>query len=179
MPQLMTKPPLILTLSIEKEVALFFNTLRKKHFPPSRNFIDAHLTLFHSLPNENEIVVFVKDLCEQQTPFELIIKEVVSIGKGVAYKVESSQLMHLHKMLQQKWQPFLSLQDRQKLWPHITVQNKVTIEEVKHLLYELKTGFTPLTTLATGLQLWAYLNGPWALVESFIFKEVATGNYCA
>ena len=126
MPQLMTKPPLILTLSIEKEVALFFNTLRKKHFPPSRNFIDAHLTLFHSLPNENEIVVFVKDLCEQQTPFELIIKEVVSIGKGVAYKVESIQLMHTAIMKRLK----SVLHKFEKVEVHQAIQRLVVVSSI-------------------------------------------------
>lgn len=170
----MIKPPLILTLSIEKEASLFFNSLRKKHFPPSRNFIDAHLTLFHSLPYEDEIIDAVKDLCKRQMPFELFIKEVVSIGKGVAYKIESAELLQLHKTLQSKWQNFLSLQDRQKLGPHITVQNKVPVQEVKQLLHELKTNFTPFSTSATGLQLWEYLNGPWKLVEYFVFKEVET-----
>ncbi|MEJ7684635.1 MAG: 2'-5' RNA ligase family protein [Segetibacter sp.] len=170
----MIQPPLILTLSIEKEATLFFNSLRKKHFPPSRNFIDAHLTLFHALPNEVEIINTVKDLCNLQKPFELIIKEVVSIGKGVAYKIESNELMQLHKSLQYKWQNFLSLQDRQKLWPHITIQNKVPLQEVKQLLYELKNNFTPFSTSATGLQLWEYLNGPWKLVEYFVFKQVQT-----
>ncbi len=170
----MIKPPLILTLAIEKEASLFFNSLRKKHFPASRNFIDAHLTLFHALPNEYKITDTVKDLCNLQMPFELIINEVVSIGKGVAYKIESTELLQLHKALQNKWQNFLSLQDRQKLWPHITVQNKVPVQKVKQLLDELKNNFTPFSTSATGLQLWEYLNGPWKLVEYFVFKEVQT-----
>lgn len=168
----MINPPLILTLSIEKEASSFFNSLRKKHFPPSRNFIDAHLTLFHSLPNENKIIDTVKDLSNLQVPFELIIKEVVFIGKGAAYKIESNELMQLHKTLQNKWQHFLSLQDRQKLWPHITVQNKVPVQEARQLLYELKESFTPFPISATGLQLWEYLNGPWKLVEYFAFKEI-------
>lgn len=168
---LMIKPPLILTLSIEKKAALFFNSLRKKHFPPSRNFIDAHLTLFHALPNEVKIVEDIKALCERQTPFELIIKEVVSISKGVAYKIESNELLQLHKILKNKWQSFLSSQDSQKLWPHITVQNKVQTQQAKDLLGELQNSFTQFSTTATGLQLWEYLEGPWRLAYNFIFLE--------
>ncbi|MBA2760619.1 MAG: 2'-5' RNA ligase family protein [Segetibacter sp.] len=168
----MIKPPLILTLSIEKEASLFFNTLRQKHFPPSRNFIDAHLTLFHALPNEDSIVDVVNDACKLQNPFELSVEKPVSIGKGVAYKIESNELVQLHKKLQNKWLEFLTLQDRQKLWPHITVQNKVPVPNAQELLNELKEGFTPFAALAIGLQLWEYLNGPWTLVEDFIFKNV-------
>ncbi len=111
----MIKPPLILTLSIEKEALLFFNTLRQKHFPPSRNFIDAHLTLFHALPNEASIVTVAKDICNLQNPFMLSVEKPVSIGKGVAYKIESNELMQIHKEFQNKWRDFLSPQDSQTL----------------------------------------------------------------
>ncbi len=169
----MIKPPLILTLTIEKETSLFFNGLRQKHFPPSRNFIDAHLTLFHALPNEVAIINAVEDMCKLQKSFMLQVEKPVSLGNGVAFKIESDELMHLHKTLQNKWLNFLSLQDRQKLWPHITVQNKVPVQEARELLNDLRKGFTPVATLATGLQLWEYLNGPWKLVEDFYFKDVA------
>lgn len=168
----MIKPPLILTLSIEKEAFLFFNALRKKHFPAALNFIDAHLTLFHALPDENKITDTVQDVSNQQMTFELNITDVVSIGKGAAYKIKSNELMQLHKALQNKWQHVLSPQDRQKLWPHITVQNKVPVQQAKQLLDELKNSFTPFSTPATGLQLWEYLNGPWKLVKYFAFNEV-------
>jgi hypothetical protein len=83
----MPLPPLILTLAIEQEAFSFFNLLRQKHFPASRNFIDAHLTLFHALPNNVTIIHAVRDICKQQKPFMLLIEEPVSIGKGVAYKI--------------------------------------------------------------------------------------------
>lgn len=154
---------------MEEEASQFFNSLRKKYFPPSLNCIDAHLTLFHALPNENDIVDTVKDLCNHQESFVVEIKEVVSIGKGTAYKTESTELAQLHKSLQNKWQQFLSPQDRQKLWPHITVQNKVTPEEARKVLHELKSSFVPFSAMATGLQLWEYLGGPWKLIENFVF----------
>lgn len=167
------KPPLILTLLMEKKAFLFFNSLRKKHFPPP-NFIDAHLTLFHALPSEDEIINTIRDSCREQACFELMITEVVSIGKGVAYKIECNELEQLHKTLQNKWQYFLSPQDRQKLWPHVTVQNKVPAEKAKELLNELKSSFAPFVSTATGLQLWEYLGGPWRHVEDFFFKEIQT-----
>lgn len=166
----MPTPPLILTLAIGKDASHFFNSLRKKYFPPERNFIDAHLTLFHALPDEEAINLTVQDISNRQSSFVLAVKEPVSIGKGVAFKIESPELMQLHKTLQSKWPDFLSLQDRQKLWPHITVQNKVPAQEAQHLLAELKNGFTPFTVPATGLQVWEYLNGPWRFVEEYAFK---------
>lgn len=165
----MFKPPLIITLAVETSSFLYFNTLRKKHFPPERNFIDAHLTLFHALPNEKAIGSAVKGIADTQPSFYLTVTEPVSIGKGVAFKIESPELMQMHKTLQNKWLDFLSPQDRQKLWPHITVQNKVPAQQAQQLLAELKNGFTPFTTQATGLQVWEYLNGPWRFVEEHDF----------
>lgn len=166
----MPKPSLILTLAIGDQAFDFFNALRKKHFPPERNFINAHLTLFHALPNEEAIDRAVKGITDTQTSFYVTVKEPVSIGKGVAFKMESPELMQLHKTLQNKWLDFLSLQDRQKLWPHITVQNKVPAHQAQQLLAELKNGFNPFTVPVTGLQLWEYLNGPWGFVEEYVFK---------
>jgi len=166
----MPQSPLILTLTIGNQAFHFFNALRQKHFPPERNFIDAHLTLFHALPNEEAISSMVKGITDTQTSFYVTVKEPVSIGKGVVFKIESPELMQLHKTLQNEWLGFLSLQDRQKIWPHITVQNKVPAHEAQQLLSELKNGFTPFTIPATGLQVWEYLNGPWGFVEEYAFK---------
>jgi hypothetical protein len=164
-------PPLILTLALESGAFNFFNTLRHQHFPADRNFIDAHLTLFHALPNEPAINHTVKNLASQVRTFTMTVVEPASIGNGVAYKIESRELMLLHKTLQDKWMNHLSRQDRQKLWPHITVQNKVSFTESQHLLQQLKNGFAPFSATATGLQLWEYLNGPWKLVETFNFPQ--------
>ncbi|RYF80913.1 MAG: 2'-5' RNA ligase family protein, partial [Chitinophagaceae bacterium] len=118
----MEASPLILTLSLNEEAFLFFDRLRKQHFPTERNFLSAHLTLFHHLPsNETKIL---KDILLQttiQSAFPLTVTDVVSIGLGVAFKIESQPLVNLHKQLQQKWQDWLIPQDKQKLWPHITV----------------------------------------------------------
>ena len=161
--------PLILTVSINQDASDYFNLLRQKHFPPSRNYIGAHLTMFHALPNEDNVVNLMETISAKQKTFPLVITDIVSIGKGVAYKIESPELMQLHKFLQNKWKPFLPPQDQQKLWPHITVQNKVLPQQAKELLLELKESFTPFEVTAKGLQLWEYLNGPWKLMKEYKF----------
>ena len=47
-------PPLILTLVLDAASQAFFDRLRRQHFPPERNVLDAHLTLFHALDGEQE-----------------------------------------------------------------------------------------------------------------------------
>ncbi len=170
----MIKPPLILTLAIEKNDFNYFNSLRQKYFPAERNFIDAHLTLFHALANQLTVSSTVKEICSNQSAFVMTVKALVSIGNGVAFKIESPELMLLHKTLQNKWIEFLSNQDKQKLWPHITIQNKVPANEAKDLLNELQKNFKPFLLPAKGLHLWEYLNGPWKLVDEFLFSAAFT-----
>jgi len=164
-------PPLILTVAIPPVELAFFDGLRQQHFPAARNFLTAHLTLFHALPNSIAIRERVEEECKTVAPFAMQVVGPVSLGKGVAFKLESPPLLRIHKRLKDAWKPLLTPQDSQNIWPHITVQNKVSAAEALVLLNELKQSFTPFTTQATGLQLWEYLNGPWKLVSTFPFAN--------
>lgn len=163
--------PFILTLAVEENAFQFFNALRKIYFPADKNLIEAHLTLFHLLPNEPSIIKEVEEICQQYKPLSLQVKEPTLIGNGVAYKIDCEPLQELHKSLQQRWQSFLIPQDQQKLWPHITVQNKVSPEEAKDLLKFLNGNFCAFETKGVGLQLWEYHSGPWKLFKQFSFTK--------
>lgn len=166
----MEASPLILTLRLNEEAFLFFNTLRQKYFPPERNYLSAHLTLFHHLPaNESSIEEELILLAQKQALLSLAITEVVSIGRGVAYKIECPPLVQLHKQLQNKWQAWLTPQDKQKLWPHVTVQNKVAPQTAKETLIQLKESFKPFTATGIAFDLWQYEGGPWKFLRSFPF----------
>ncbi|WP_224996219.1 2'-5' RNA ligase family protein [Cesiribacter sp. SM1] len=163
--------PLILTLSLDEEASAYFTALRDKHFPPERNFLKAHLTLFHKLTMERVMLQeTLSELTLQQSQMLLQVAGPQSIGNGVAYKIISSELQQLHKHLQQKWQPFLSPQDKQKLRPHITIQNKVAPAVARQLQENLAESFSPFTIRGTGLSLWEYLGGPWKHYREFSFQ---------
>lgn len=167
----MQSPPLILTLALNAEAEDFFNALRQQHFPRERNFLAAHLTLFHHLPHGLQIFDELTALRAKQKRFALNVTGIASIGRGVAFKIESDLLQALHKRLQQQWQPWLIPQDRQRLWPHVTVQNKVAPETAQALLQELQQKFSPFEIRALGVKLWNYLGGPWELKETFLFES--------
>ena len=42
--------PLVLTAALDDETFDWLDGLRRRHFPPERNHLAAHLTLFHALP---------------------------------------------------------------------------------------------------------------------------------
>ena len=49
-------PPLIVTALLDEAAQQRFDRLRRSHFPPERNHLDAHLTLFHRLPDAPAVV---------------------------------------------------------------------------------------------------------------------------
>lgn len=161
--------PLILTLHLDDASFQYFNLLRKAHFPPERNFIDAHLTLFHHLPDTPELRMQVAEAAANQEAFWLEVTGLRSLGAGVAYRLSCPPLQAWHRQLQQLWQQQLTAQDRQPLQPHVTVQNKVAPSVARQLLQQLEAGFTPFQAQAAGLQLWAYMGGPWQLLQAHLF----------
>jgi hypothetical protein len=166
----MTNNPLILTLRLDEQSFTFFNALRKLHFPPALNYLSAHLTLFHHLPpNEASISDDLEKWACELSPFYMHVTEVKSIGKGVVYKINCPPLATLHKKMQHHWQQWLTAQDKQKLWPHVTVQNKVTLAEAKETLQTLQASFQPFIATGIGLSLWTYEGGPWKPVEDYLF----------
>lgn len=164
--------PLILTLQLDEESFAYFDGLRQAHFPAARNFLRAHLTLFHHLPPQEyeSIVAQLEELAQAQPVLPLQVCEVKLIGRGVAFKLETEELQRLHLHLQRLWQPWLTPQDSQKLWPHVTVQNKVQPQEARALQENLAASFEPFTAQGLGWQLWEYKAGPWKLLHSLPFR---------
>lgn len=167
------QPPLILTLQLDEPAFAFLNALRKKHFPKKINYLDAHLTLFHHLPNNTAIPELLEEVAAKQNIMPLEVTTIIKLGRGVAYKIESEALRLLQEYLKKQWQPWLTPQDRQGFRPHITVQNKVAVEAAKALYEELAANFQPFSAQGTGLSLWEYHGGPWQKVKDFNFINPA------
>lgn len=110
-------------------------------------------------------------MAEKLPVMDLSVAAVKNMGKGVAFEIQSPELKKLHKTLQEKFSPWLSQQDRKKLWPHITVQNKVTAYKAAQTLGVLQKGFSPFTIKGTGLATSLYQDGPWKKAEVFSFKQ--------
>ena len=164
--------PLILTLKMDGASQERFDRLREAHFPPERNFIPAHLTLFHKLPGdrETEVVSTIRDVCRTQTPTAVRATGVRFLGRGVAYELESGGLEAVRRRLAGDWEPWLIPQDRQRFKPHVTVQNKVSPETARALHERLRAAFCPFEVRAEGLLLWRYMGGPWEPVGAYEFE---------
>ncbi|WP_262298562.1 2'-5' RNA ligase family protein [Microvirga sesbaniae] len=164
-------PPLILTLRLDEHSFAFFDAQRRRYFPPDRNFIPAHLTLFHALPGEH-LPTIQQDIATsiaRRTPFLLHVTGLRSLGRGVAYSLQSAELADLRRILALTWNPWLKPQDRQNHQPHVTVQNKVDATRARALLEDLSETFQPFQAEAIGLDLWWYRGGPWEMAGRFGF----------
>lgn len=166
----MLQPPLILTLQLNEPAFLFFNALRQKHFPPKINYLDAHLTMFHHLPNQPIITDLLQEVAANQRIIPLNVTSVIKLGRGVAYKIESPLLMQLQQYLKKQWQPWLTPQDQQGFRPHITVQNKVEVQTANALFHELYAVFELFQAAGVGLSLWEYQGGPWKKIKDYNFQ---------
>ena len=126
--------PLILTLTLEPALADPLNALRRKHFPPERNFLDAHVTLFHALPGEHEETVRrgLEALCAATPAFGVRVPRVRQWGKGVFAELSSPDLLTFRQDLAARWDDLLTPQEYQVA---ITVASGATNRETANALF--------------------------------------------
>lgn len=163
------RQPLILTLKLDEVSQSFFNNQRDLYFPPERNFLEAHLTLFHQLPDVRVTYEHLESLV--QKPFGLDCASLLFLGAGVAYRVESDELTSFHQSLKSFFEENLIPQDRQKFNPHVVIQNKVKPEIAKMLMTKLIGEFMPFEMTALGISLWRYAGGPWEFLVDYNFDK--------
>lgn len=154
--------PVILTAMMGAADRRHFDDLRTAHFPPERNFLRAHITLFHQLPPSSldELDGMLRLLTAHPPPAAMI-REVYSLGKGVAFRIESPELLDIRAQIADHFHGLLTAQDQGTPRLHITVQNKVSAAEAKALLAELSSDFRPRPLDIAGLAAWHYRGGPW------------------
>lgn len=136
--------------------------LRRTYFPPERNLVPAHITLFHHLPPSllPELSRRMKTLCAGPPPLARL-GEVMLLGRGVAYRVESEDLMAMREELAAAFAGLLVAQDQGRPRLHITVMNKVDPRQARAAAEELRAGFRPRLFQIAGLAAWRYRGGPW------------------
>jgi hypothetical protein len=162
--------PLVLTLLLDDATQARFDDLRRRHFPPERNHLAAHVTVFHALPG-NRVADVLADLraAAPAAPLGLVVSGVRFLGRGVAFELQGDDAVALRASLAARWRAWLTPQDRQRWRPHVTVQNKVDAASARVLHADLTRAFAPQPAAGTGLALWRYLGGPWEPVAQVPF----------
>ena len=162
---------LILTAEIAAEDQSWFDRLRTAYFPPERNHLRAHLTMFHALPPSAETEVRHRlGEVARQTPPRASIAGLMNLGGGVAFRIVSDDLDRIRDELADAFHGMLSAQDSGGWRPHVTVQNKAPPKEARTLLERLESDFRPRELGIRGLGLHRYLGGPWETLAIVPFR---------
>ena len=163
--------PIIVTALFGARDQQWFDRQRRAYFPADRNQLDAHLTLFHHLPPGLADELRQRLAGETRgvpAPAARIVGPY-SLGRGVAWRIESPGLAEIRGRLADAFAGLLTAQDRAGWRPHVTVQNKVTPAAAKALLAELACGFAPRPVTIAGLAAWWYRGGPWEPLSRHMF----------
>jgi 2'-5' RNA ligase superfamily len=164
--------PIIITAEMGKADQAWADGLRRTHFPPERNFLDAHITLFHHLPPSHlpEIKSRLAALASECPPPVAHLTDVMMLGRGVAYRVDSPELLSIRDELAEEFRGLLIPQDQARPRLHITVQNKVEPAVAKTLHGQLSATFKPRLLAVSGLAAHYYRGGPWENIATWKFR---------
>jgi len=157
---------------MSREDFAWANNLRRQYFPPERNQVPAHITLFHHLPGhcENEILADMQKIGREFRPPRARLASVMKLGNGAAFLIESEELQAIRTIVADDFFGLLTKQDQGRSRLHITVQNKVTAAVAKETYTALSTQFVPRSLTITGLQIFRYNGGRWDDIKSYKFR---------
>ncbi len=168
--------PFILTAALPPDLAGFAEGLRRAHYPPEKNHLHAHVTLFHAFAPSllEELRDFVPRIAAEFAAPEGVVKGVMDLGKGTAIALEAPQLLALRAAIAAHFHGSLTAQDLYEPRPHITIQNKVTKAQARALQASLAPVLAPWAARGRfsfpALELWHYRGGPWERVKACAFR---------
>ncbi len=154
----------------------FAEGLRRAHYPPEKNHLHAHVTLFHAFAPSllDELRDYLPRLTAEFAAPEGTLKGVMDLGKGTAIALDAPPLLALRAGIAEHFHGSLTSQDLHEPRPHITIQNKVTKDEARALQQGLPRLLAPW--IAKGpfafpaLALHRYCGGPWEEIKTCAFR---------
>lgn len=170
--------PFILTAELPPELHRWATGLRDLHFPPERNYLEAHVTLFHALPPqlEGELLTVLGKLAGENEPVPAKLEGIQNLGGGTALKLQSPPMLALRDRIADHFHGMLTAQDQHRPRLHVTIQNKVSSVAAKTLQADLAGMIEPREFAFTALRLFRYRGGPWEPVRRFAFRGSAKGR---
>lgn len=163
--------PLIVTAELGAADFAWLDGLRRKHYPPERNRVPAHLTLFRSLPpgSEAEVRRVLARACSGPAP-HAEIAGLMDLGGGVAVRVRSEELDEIREEMADHFHGLLTPQDSGGWVPHVTIQNKAQRGQVRELLRIVERDIQPQPLTISGLSIFRYNDGSWEPLSGCRFR---------
>ena len=171
-PQASPPAPFIVTAELPPDVLAWADGLRRAHFPPERNWLRAHVTLFHNFAPSlrTELLAMLGSLAGEFAPPPCAVTGVMNLGRGTAIALSSPGMLRVRGLIADRFHGALTAQDRHSPRLHITVQNKVTSQEARALHGALAAEFRPRPIRIAGLAAWYYRGGPWEAIAERRFR---------
>jgi len=165
-------PPFIVTAELPGDLFAWADALRRAHFPPERNHLAAHVTLFHAFAPSlrDELRPLLAQLAATCAAPQCRVTGLMSLGKGTAIALESAGMLTLRERIADHFHGALTGQDSHAPRLHITIQNKVTPEAARALQGELAGVLPEHRFRFAGLALHIYRGGPWEAAGSWKFR---------
>ncbi len=164
--------PIIITAMMGAEDQSFFTQLRKAYYPLERNYLDAHITLFHHLPPGYwmEIKRHIVELTKEYEAPYAHVERILHLDKGVAFYIDSPEMLAIRSMIAERLIGLLIPQDQVQPRLHVTIQNKVSARESKQLFETLNDDFEPFPIDLIGIEAFYYRGGPWEKIGHWRFR---------
>jgi hypothetical protein len=163
--------PLLVTAELPPDVFAWADAQRRAHYPPERNRLGAHVTLFHGLPPsaEGEVRRLLGDVARRSPP-EARVTGLMDLGRGTAFAVESPDMVALHAELAETLHGLIQQKDTRPLRLHITIQNKVSREAARALQAELAADLPVRSFRFRGLGLSHWRDELWRMAQLYPFR---------
>ena len=164
--------PFIVTAELPADILAWADNLRQRHFPPERNWLKAHVTLFHAFAPSlrEELRGVLAQMAASFAPPKASIEGLMSLGKGTALAIHSPSLLAIRARVADHFHGALTAQDQHRPRLHITIQNKVAPELARGLQTELAPSLQRRDFVFSGLGLHLYLGPHWQRAGTWSFR---------
>ena len=169
--------PFIVTAELPADVLAWADSLRRAHFPPERNWLKAHVTLFHAFAPSlrAELRAMLGGIAASHPAPQCRLDGLMNLGRGTALRLESPALLAIRAEIAERFHGALTAQDSHPPRLHITIQNKVTPEAAKTLQAALGPALEPLNFAFVALGLHRYMNPHWEAEQVWPFRGKQRG----
>lgn len=175
--------PVVLSLILDSKSQDTLTALRTQFFPRNRNFLSAHITLFHALPPSDQLFTLLERTLADFKPFNLGLGDpfLFKNGSGVALNMKSFKAKELHQtLLDTLWDARVELteQDQRPMrGVHVTICNKAKEAEAKDVFQQMQDKMEGLkkelpTARGLGVAAWEYQqDSTWKHLTDYMFKK--------
>lgn len=164
--------PFIVTAELPGDVFAWADALRRAHFPPERNHLAAHVTLFHAFAPSlrGELRGVLAALAGEFVPPPARITGLMDLGRGTALAIDSPGMRAIRLRIADHFHGTLTAQDSHPPRLHITIQNKVDAAAARDLQARLAPRIARRDFAFAGLGLHLYCDPHWAVQGRWPFR---------